>query len=74
LVVVHERGVVDDGCGANKGCSPAGLDAAQAGKTWLAVNTVASVTAVVGAAVGLVLILTSGSKASTGARVSAASF
>lgn len=57
LVVVHEKSVVDASCGPDNACSPAGLDAARAGKTWVTINTVSSVIALAAGGVGVTLLL-----------------
>jgi hypothetical protein len=57
IAAVHAKGVVSDNCTADGGCSQTGLDAAHAGKTWVAVNTVSLVTAAAAGALGVGLLV-----------------
>ena len=59
LVLISKRNTVQNECDANKSCSADGLDAASAGKTLKAVNTIAWVVAGAGLGIGAYLVLSS---------------
>jgi hypothetical protein len=59
IVVVGQRDLVNHDCGADKGCSPTGFDAATTGKTWVIVNAVSWASTIAGVGTGLTLIVTS---------------
>jgi hypothetical protein len=72
LVLMSEKSTVDGGCHGKIDCSPDALDAINANRTWVVVNTVAWIVGAAGVAGGLVLVLASpsgGASAKVGATV-----
>ena len=57
---ISDKQTVDDNC-VQKSCTPAGLEAADSGRTWVTVSNVAFAVGAVGVGVGAYLILSSGS-------------